>query len=627
VFSWVHDSWQIDERYAAETLATQVTLTNPGLGLRIDCTDVVDFHEYAVVRKFVVTNQREAQREVRLFFHNDFHIGGNEIGDTAYYDPANRALVHYKDGRWFLMCGQVGDAPDGLDQWAVGKKESDGKEGTWRDAEDGMLSGSTVVQGAVDSVGALQVMLPANGVKTAWYWIACGFSYADVDTVQAVITDKSPATLQARTEAYWRVWANAEGHDLEGLTAGVADLFERSLLTIRTQIDHHGGIVAATDFDIATYSRDTYAYVWPRDGALVASALDDAGYEGTTRPFFDFLAKVQSHEGYWMHKFNTDGTLASSWHPWTRDGKRELPIQEDETGLPLWALWRHFERHHDVEFVTPFYKGMVRPAAEFMARYIDANGLPKPSYDLWEERWGIHAWTVAATWAGLIAASRFFSTFGDTQDAERMTRAAAELKQATEQHFWLEGEQRFVRSLVPNAAGAYDADTVVDASVSGLFQFGMFDASDPRIVSTMNNVRERLWVRTDVGGIARYERDEYQRVSDDANVPGNPWFVCTLWLAQWQIARATTADELQPAADLLQWVADHALPSGVLAEQVNPYDNSPLSVSPLTWSHAELVRTVLEFTRKHAAFHLCPTCGRPLHAVDHPGLLERVHNA
>ena len=137
VFSWVHDSWQIDERYADETLATQVTLTNPGLGLRIDCTDVVDFHEYAVVRKFVVTNQREAQREVRLFFHNDFHIGGNEIGDTAYYDPANRALVHYKDGRWFLMCGQVGDAPDGLDQWAVGKKESDGKEGTWRDAEDG----------------------------------------------------------------------------------------------------------------------------------------------------------------------------------------------------------------------------------------------------------------------------------------------------------------------------------------------------------------------------------------------------------------------------------------------------------------------------------------------------------
>ena len=37
----------------------------------------------------------------------------------------------------------------------------------------------------------------------------------------------------------------------------------------------------------------------------------------------------------------------------------------------------------------------------------------------------------------------------------------------------------------------------------------------------------------------------------------------------------------------LQWVQSHALPSGVLAEQINPYTHEPLSVSPLTWSHAE----------------------------------------
>ena len=42
-------------------------------------------------------------------------------------------------------------------------------------------------------------------------------------------------------------------------------------------------------------------------------------------------------------------------------------------------------------------------------------------------------------------------------------------------------------------------------------------------------------------------------------------------------------------------VRDHALPSGVLAEQVNPYTNEPLSVSPLTWSHAAFVTAVLEY--------------------------------
>jgi GH15 family glucan-1,4-alpha-glucosidase len=44
---------------------------------------------------------------------------------------------------------------------------------------------------------------------------------------------------------------------------------------------------------------------------------------------------------------------------------------------------------------------------------------------------------------------------------------------------------------------------------------------------------------------------------------------------------------LENALPWLQWVQSHALPSGVLAEQINPYTHEPLSVSPLTWSHAE----------------------------------------
>ena len=102
-----------------------------------------------------------------------------------------------------------------------------------------------------------------------------------------------------------------------------------------------------------------------------------------------------------MHKYNTDGTLASSWHAWWENGERQLPIQEDETGLPLWALWHHFDKFHDVEFIGPLFRSMIRPAATFMESYVDANGLPQPSYDLWEERRGVHAWTIAATWAGL----------------------------------------------------------------------------------------------------------------------------------------------------------------------------------------------------------------------------------
>ena len=60
------------------------------------------------------------------------------------------------------------------------------------------------------------------------------------------------------------------------------------------------------------------------------------------------------------------------------------------------------------------------------------------------------------------------------------------------------------------------------------------------------------------------------------------------------------------------WVAKHALPSGVLAEQVHPFTDAPLSVSPLTWSHAAFVAAFLEYVERRAAFDPCPGCGRPI---------------
>jgi GH15 family glucan-1,4-alpha-glucosidase len=127
----------------------------------------------------------------------------------------------------------------------------------------------------------------------------------------------------------------------------------------------------------------------------------------------------------------------------------------------------------------------------------------------------------------------------------------------------------------------------------------------------MQAIEKRLWIKTRVGGLARYEADYYHRVSDDiASVPGNPWFICTLWLADWRIAKAKSIDELKEALPILEWVASHALPSGVLAEQVHPESNAPLSVSPLTWSHATVVATLSAYERKWKEMSNCPTCGQ-----------------
>jgi len=53
--------------------------------------------------------------------------------------------------------------------------------------------------------------------------------------------------------------------------------------------------------------------------------------------------------------------------------------------------------------------------------------------------------------------------------------------------------------------------------------------------------------------------------------------------------------------DLLSWVAAHTLPSGVLPEQINPLTGEPISVSPLTWSHATVIATAHRILRRLAA--------------------------
>jgi hypothetical protein len=65
---------------------------------------------------------------------------------------------------------------------------------------------------------------------------------------------------------------------------------------------------------------------------------------------------------------------------------------------------------------------------------------------------------------------------------------------------------------------------------------------------------------------------------------------------------------------LVQWAADRALPSGTMAEQLHPYTGDPLSVSPLTWSHAEYVRTVREYINRHSRANVCPGCGQTMRA-------------
>lgn len=262
-FSWVGPEWDRDLRYLPDTLVTDVKLSHAGLGVALECRDAVDFHEDSYLREIVVTNISPQQREIRLFFTLDLGIYGNELGDTAGFDPKTGAVVHYKGARYFLTGGMAGEGK-GLSQFAVGQKDSGGLEGTFKDAEDGELSGNPIAQGSVDSVIGLTLTLPPYESGQAYYWLVVGQSWEDVVRLDALVKHKHPRGHLKRTEDYWRLWVRKESPGLEHLPEPVAELYRRSLLVVRTQIDWQGGILAANDSDVVYFNRDTYSYVWPR---------------------------------------------------------------------------------------------------------------------------------------------------------------------------------------------------------------------------------------------------------------------------------------------------------------------------------------------------------------------------
>jgi GH15 family glucan-1,4-alpha-glucosidase len=211
---------------------------------------------------------------------------------------------------------------------------------------------------------------------------------------------------------------------------------------------------------------------------------------------------------------------------------------------------------------------MIKGAAEFLMKWRDEETkLPKPvSYDLWEERTGIFTYSSSAVYGGLLGASRIAHNLGKLDFSKRWHKGAEEIKEAIQRFLWNPNTQRFRRSIKPE-------DDTIDSSLFGIWFFDVFSPSDERVRSTMKAIEDHLL--KDRGGVCRYQGDMYQGNE-------NPWIICTLWLAEYYM----WLGENERAIKLFHWVADNATDTYLLAEQVDP-KGKPLSVIPLTWSHAQ----------------------------------------
>ncbi len=589
-FTWVDDgSWQTVVDFENDALISRITMKNEQLGIKLVLNDFVDSEYNVFSRVIQVENAYDDAREIRVFLHQVFQISHAGRADTALFVPEENYILDYKGRVSLLIYGETEGKP--FDQYAVGSYGIEGKEGTFKDAEDGELSGSAVEHGGVDSVMRFKLKMPSRATSTVDYWIVASDSQQSAEKIHNLFKESTNNVRREKTRQNWHSWLSLSENKRSKVPDEFKIMVSKSLLVLRSHIDKRGGVIASADSSIYNYGRDYYSYVWPRDGAYVIWPLIRLGYCEEPKKFFEFCRDIMNPDGYLMHKYQPDKAIGSTWHPLIHNKRKELAIQEDETAIVIYMLGEYLEYSNDQEFVQSLYSTFIQPAANFMSAFIDSEtGLPHASYDLWEEKFLTSTYTVSVVFQALMTAAQFADMFEYPDDAVLWREVANKIKNNSSILFNPKMEiYRKGYLLMQDGSLNFD-DTLDVSSLYGVLMYGLNNGIE-QIQKTILKIENVLLDKSPSGGCPRYENDNY--FASSPAYMGNPWFVTTLWLAQFYVR----SGQKEKAKHYLDWANDHKLYSGVLSEQVNPNDGSIVSVTPLIWSHAEFINTVLDYSK------------------------------
>ncbi|MCI4323925.1 MAG: glycoside hydrolase family 15 protein [Thermoplasmata archaeon] len=562
-FRWLRapgDGLHFESDHRAAAYAPQSTWRDDRVQIRVQ--DHVHPNHDLIIRRIGLT--APAGRAFRVFQYHSLNIGESPYQETAYIDPESGSVIHYKRRQYFEFFG----APK-FDVAGCGEHTLKGLRGTYVDAEDGRLEGRKISHGSVDSAVQWNLTGAGDSEQVVRLFIALGENTEETGRLrESALSGGNVGRMEREAEAFWKTWlARHPMRATPDLSPQSRAIYRTSVLVLRHVAATNGSIIASPDRRSLILGGDTYNYCWWRDGGYVAKAMDEAGLYEYAERFLNFALSCQSSNGSFRHRHFPDGAFGSSWHP-------PPFLQIDQTGTVLAAVWHHFKRRMDLDVLLEFWP-MVKSAADFLLSFRDPeSALPKRSYDLWEERDGVHFYSTAVVSHALERAARIGLELG--KDAERWRVAADAMRESALERFYDPKLDRFVRSLDPR-------DERLDSSMLLAFKLGLISESDPRTRTLVDAIEQRLWSPR-VGGLARYEGDEYYGHE-------NPWIVSTLWLAE---ARLLLGDR-ERCRELLEWVVTNATPSGLLAEQIDSTTKEPRSATPLTWSHSTFVDVMHKF--------------------------------
>ncbi|WP_210651033.1 glycoside hydrolase family 15 protein [Nocardioides sp. SYSU D00065] len=352
-----------------------------------------------------------------------------------------------------------------------------------------------------------------------------------------------------------------------------------------------------------------YHLVWSRDSYQFGTALWAMGDKAAARRSVDWLFDVQQKpDGSFPQNSDVEGTPV-----WGE-------LQLDEVALPI-VLARLVGR------VGPrTYRGVER-AANFLVRFRDeetGRRAPYSPQERWENQSGYSPNSIATQVAGLVCAADIARRNGDRASARRWLRVADRWRARVKD--WtltstgpLSDDPYFLRitkdgrpdrgteyAIGDGGPSEVDQRRVVDPSFLDLVRLGLVAPSDPDVVSTLAVVDADLKVDTPNGPFwHRFSFDGYGETRD-----GGQWEITeddtgtTLGRA-WPLLSGERGEYAVAAGqDATAYLAAMAAAAGtgdMISEQVwdgrpptgqacCPAGEGTRAATPLTWSHAGLVR-------------------------------------
>lgn len=566
--------WYTEQKYEKDCAILTTLFENSDYGLRIHQSDFVLNDDDTIIRKYTIENISDRELNIRTFLHTDFITDSMNVRSGVLDFDNDLAVIYNK-----------------LSAVAIGSKNKICKFQFGNEAKNAVkydtLFGKDDISMTSDMglKWELGVCKPGDVLEFSLYFCFAVNANESIEMLNKIRKEDLVLTMK-RVRKYWQdLFKNA--NLCSSGNEKIDDIYLKSLMVFKLFSNADtGAILAAAEVD-ENFSRcGRYGYCWPRDGVFIVKAFNICGMNDLAEKFFTVWAKnTQLSNGSWQQRYFLDGKLAPGWG-----------IQIDEIASLIYGVKEHYCYNRKYSFLEEMWD-TVKKGLDFLINNIDEEtGLPRVSYDLWEERLGEHAYSAASVVGALRAGAYIAKELQIVEPfAEIWLQKADEIANSIEKNFWDKEEKRFFRSVrtrlnwwncktvqvklnkLEDKFDVAEVDPTVDISLLGLsVPFNVFDVKDEKIKRIVRSIEERL-DGFPSGGYGRYEYDSY--------IGGNPWIVSTLWLALYYLENG----DIEKGKELFLWSAKHATNLGFLPEQVDKFSGEPAWVMQLAWSHAMFI--------------------------------------